>query len=128
MTANQRKALRCAIYTRKSSEHGLEQDFAILPFMHQLRRRSPRHHEMNWLAMMAFTQAANHLPGYDPAITVTPDHHGTIEERQQLRHDLIGQFVDALRHRFGAAVLTPRRLHGEDVIFVWWIEQEVGEQ
>jgi DNA invertase Pin-like site-specific DNA recombinase len=27
---NQRKILRCAIYTRKSSEHGLEQDFNSL--------------------------------------------------------------------------------------------------
>src|ERR1700746_576293 len=27
---NQRKILRCAVYTRKSSEHGLEQDFNSL--------------------------------------------------------------------------------------------------
>src|SRR4030081_2356539 len=27
---NERKSLRCAIYTRKSSEHGLEQDFNSL--------------------------------------------------------------------------------------------------
>src|SRR5262245_47979448 len=30
MVANERKILRCAIYTRKSSEHGLEQDFNSL--------------------------------------------------------------------------------------------------
>ena len=30
MAANERKLLRCAIYTRKSSEHGLEQDFNSL--------------------------------------------------------------------------------------------------
>ena len=30
MVANERKYLRCAIYTRKSSEHGLEQDFNSL--------------------------------------------------------------------------------------------------
>ena len=30
MAANERKFLRCAIYTRKSSEHGLEQDFNSL--------------------------------------------------------------------------------------------------
>src|SRR3974377_723079 len=30
VTANERKILRCAIYTRKSSEHGLEQDFNSL--------------------------------------------------------------------------------------------------
>ena len=30
MAANERKHLRCAIYTRKSSEHGLEQDFNSL--------------------------------------------------------------------------------------------------
>jgi DNA invertase Pin-like site-specific DNA recombinase len=30
VTANERKHLRCAIYTRKSSEHGLEQDFNSL--------------------------------------------------------------------------------------------------
>ena len=30
MAANERKYLRCAIYTRKSSEHGLEQDFNSL--------------------------------------------------------------------------------------------------
>ena len=30
MTANGRKVLRCAVYTRKSSEHGLEQDFNSL--------------------------------------------------------------------------------------------------
>jgi site-specific DNA recombinase len=30
MAANERKALRCAVYTRKSSEHGLEQDFNSL--------------------------------------------------------------------------------------------------
>src|SRR3974390_3549321 len=30
VTANGRKILRCAIYTRKSSEHGLEQDFNSL--------------------------------------------------------------------------------------------------
>ena len=30
MAANQRKILRCAVYTRKSSEHGLEQDFNSL--------------------------------------------------------------------------------------------------
>ncbi len=30
MAANERKILRCAIYTRKSSEHGLEQDFNSL--------------------------------------------------------------------------------------------------
>src|ERR1700716_2633244 len=30
MAANERKTLRCAIYTRKSSEHGLEQDFNSL--------------------------------------------------------------------------------------------------
>ena len=29
MAANERKHLRCAIYTRKSSEHGLEQDFNL---------------------------------------------------------------------------------------------------
>jgi hypothetical protein len=27
---NERKTLRCAVYTRKSSEHGLEQDFNSL--------------------------------------------------------------------------------------------------
>src|SRR6516162_2273489 len=30
MAANDRKFLRCAVYTRKSSEHGLEQDFNSL--------------------------------------------------------------------------------------------------
>src|SRR3974377_2403843 len=30
VTANGRKVLRCAVYTRKSSEHGLEQDFNSL--------------------------------------------------------------------------------------------------
>src|SRR6266511_4659785 len=30
MAANERKYLRCAVYTRKSSEHGLEQDFNSL--------------------------------------------------------------------------------------------------
>ena len=30
MDANQRKTLRCAVYTRKSSEHGLEQNFNSL--------------------------------------------------------------------------------------------------
>src|SRR3954453_21195998 len=30
MAANERKILRCAIYTRKSSEHGLEQAFNSL--------------------------------------------------------------------------------------------------
>ena len=30
MAINERKFLRCAIYTRKSSEHGLEQDFNSL--------------------------------------------------------------------------------------------------
>ena len=30
MAANQRKLLRCAVYTRKSSEQGLEQDFNSL--------------------------------------------------------------------------------------------------
>ena len=30
VAANERKSLRCAIYTRKSSEHGLEQDFNSL--------------------------------------------------------------------------------------------------
>ena len=30
MAANERKIRRCAIYTRKSSEHGLEQDFNSL--------------------------------------------------------------------------------------------------
>src|SRR5215471_1226597 len=30
MAANERKVLRCAVYTRKSSEHGLEQDFNSL--------------------------------------------------------------------------------------------------
>jgi len=30
MAVNERRALRCAIYTRKSSEHGLEQDFNSL--------------------------------------------------------------------------------------------------
>ena len=30
MVANERKNFRCAIYTRKSSEHGLEQDFNSL--------------------------------------------------------------------------------------------------
>ncbi len=30
MAANERKMLRCAVYTRKSSEHGLEQDFNSL--------------------------------------------------------------------------------------------------
>ena len=30
MEVNQRKILRCAVYTRKSSEHGLEQDFNSL--------------------------------------------------------------------------------------------------
>ena len=30
MVANERKILRCAVYTRKSSEHGLEQDFNSL--------------------------------------------------------------------------------------------------
>src|SRR4051795_5993098 len=30
MAANERKILRCAIYTRKSSEHGLEQEFNSL--------------------------------------------------------------------------------------------------
>ena len=30
MAANERKFLRCAVYTRKSSEHGLEQDFNSL--------------------------------------------------------------------------------------------------
>ena len=30
MAANERKIFRCAIYTRKSSEHGLEQDFNSL--------------------------------------------------------------------------------------------------
>jgi len=30
MAANERKLLRCAVYTRKSSEHGLEQDFNSL--------------------------------------------------------------------------------------------------
>jgi DNA invertase Pin-like site-specific DNA recombinase len=30
MTSHERRVLRCAIYTRKSSEHGLEQDFNSL--------------------------------------------------------------------------------------------------
>src|SRR5271169_2407573 len=30
VVANERKSFRCAIYTRKSSEHGLEQDFNLL--------------------------------------------------------------------------------------------------
>jgi site-specific DNA recombinase len=30
VAANERKVLRCAVYTRKSSEHGLEQDFNSL--------------------------------------------------------------------------------------------------
>jgi site-specific DNA recombinase len=30
VAANERKAFRCAEYTRKSSEHGLEQDFNSL--------------------------------------------------------------------------------------------------
>jgi site-specific DNA recombinase len=30
MTAEDRKILRCAIYTRKSTEHGLEQEFNSL--------------------------------------------------------------------------------------------------
>ena len=30
MATNERKFLRCAVYTRKSSEHGLEQDFNSL--------------------------------------------------------------------------------------------------
>jgi hypothetical protein len=30
MAANERKILRCTIYTRKSSEHGLEQEFNSL--------------------------------------------------------------------------------------------------
>src|SRR3979490_2351853 len=30
MPANERKILRCAVYTRKASEHGLEQDFNSL--------------------------------------------------------------------------------------------------
>jgi site-specific DNA recombinase len=30
VAANKRKAFRCAVYTRKSSEHGLEQDFNSL--------------------------------------------------------------------------------------------------
>ena len=30
MRADDRKALRCAIYTRKSTEHGLEQEFNSL--------------------------------------------------------------------------------------------------
>ena len=30
MAANERRILRCAVYTRKSSEHGLEQDFNSL--------------------------------------------------------------------------------------------------
>src|SRR6266536_4758036 len=30
MAANERKILRCAVYTRKSSEHGLEQDLNSL--------------------------------------------------------------------------------------------------
>ena len=30
MATNERRILRCAIYTRKSSEHGLEQDFNSL--------------------------------------------------------------------------------------------------
>jgi site-specific DNA recombinase len=30
MATNARKFLRCAVYTRKSSEHGLEQDFNSL--------------------------------------------------------------------------------------------------
>ena len=30
MAASERKSFRCAIYTRKSSEHGLEQDFNSL--------------------------------------------------------------------------------------------------
>jgi site-specific DNA recombinase len=30
VAANERRILRCAVYTRKSSEHGLEQDFNSL--------------------------------------------------------------------------------------------------
>ena len=30
MAASERKVFRCAVYTRKSSEHGLEQDFNSL--------------------------------------------------------------------------------------------------
>ncbi len=30
MATNERRSLRCAVYTRKSSEHGLEQDFNSL--------------------------------------------------------------------------------------------------
>ena len=30
MAANERRILRCAVYSRKSSEHGLEQDFNSL--------------------------------------------------------------------------------------------------
>jgi hypothetical protein len=30
MASHERKLFRCAIYTRKSSEHGLEQDFNSL--------------------------------------------------------------------------------------------------
>ncbi len=59
---------------------------------------------------------------------MSPDHHGTIEERQQLRHDLIRQLLNALRHRLGHAVLASRCLHGQDVIIVRRIEQEVGKQ
>ena len=35
MAANERKFLRCAVYTRKSSEHGLEQDFNSLDAQHE---------------------------------------------------------------------------------------------
>jgi DNA invertase Pin-like site-specific DNA recombinase len=30
VAANERRILRCAVYSRKSSEHGLEQDFNSL--------------------------------------------------------------------------------------------------
>ena len=31
MGCEPRRALACAIYTRKSTEHGLEQDFKVVP-------------------------------------------------------------------------------------------------
>src|ERR1700720_3375378 len=83
---------------------------------------------MSRLIIMALTQATNDLPGHETPVTVSPEHHGTIKERQQLLRDLIGQLVDVFHYRFGHAVLAARRLYGLDVVIVRWVEQKVGEK
>ena len=66
--------------------HDTEKDVAALPYMDEVRRDGPRHHEMAWQGLAGTLESAHDLECDDAPKAVAPEYIGPVNERENFGH------------------------------------------